>query len=419
MIPAAFSPKQQKVLTWWGGASPEGGRDAVICDGAVRSGKTLSMGLSFFCWAMARFHQQQLALCGKTVEAVRRNLLVSVLPVLKELGFSWEEKRSRNQLVFRFGERVNTFYLFGGRDESSAALIQGMTLAGALLDEAALMPRSFVEQTCARCSVTGAKLWFSCNPEGPSHWFYREWILRAEEKNALHLRFRMEDNPALAPETRARYEKAFHGAFYRRFILGEWSAADGLVYDFFDEAFVRAVPKGPYARWVVSCDYGTVNPTSMGLWGLSGQVWYRVKEFYYDARAQGAQKTDGEYVRELIALIGERHLDCVVVDPSAASFIEALRRAGFSVTRARNEVLSGIRLTAEALKEGRVVICEPCRDAIREFSSYCWDLGEGARDQVKKEFDHAMDEIRYFVATVLCPQRPEGFAAAFVERGVV
>lgn len=419
MIPTAFSQKQQKVLTWWGASSPQRSRDAIICDGAVRSGKTLAMGLSFFCWAMARFQNQQLALCGKTVEAVRRNLLISVLPVIKELGFSWEEKRSRNQLTIRFGERINTFYLFGGRDESSAALIQGMTLAGALLDEVALMPRSFVEQTCARCSVTGAKLWFSCNPEGPSHWFYREWILKAEGKNALHIRFRMEDNPTLSPETKTRYEKAFHGAFYRRFILGEWSAADGLVYDFFDESFISTVPEGPFSRWVISCDYGTVNPTSMGLWGLQGQVWYRVKEFYYDARAQGTQKTDGEYVRELTCLAGGRPLDCVVVDPSAASFIEALKRAGFSVVKAQNEVLSGIRMTAEALKDGRVVICQPCQDAIREFSSYCWDLREGTRDQVKKEFDHAMDEIRYFVATVLRNQRPESFAAAFVERGVV
>lgn len=165
----AFSPKQRRVLTWWRRGSLEETRDAVICDGAVRSGKTLALGLSFFCWAMARYSHQQFALCGRTIEAVRRNLLVSVLPVLGELGFVWTEKRTRNLLTMRFGGMENTFYLFGGRDESSAGLIQGITLAGALLDEAALMPRSFVEQACARCSVTGAKLWFSCNPAGPGH----------------------------------------------------------------------------------------------------------------------------------------------------------------------------------------------------------------------------------------------------------
>ena len=167
-----FSPKQRQVLTWW--CSPEAGHwEAVICDGAVRSGKTFCLGLSFFCWAMGRFQDRQFALCGRSVQSVRRNLLVPLLPTLKELGFQAEERLSQSRLTLRVGGRENTFYLFGGRDESSAAVIQGITLAGALLDEAALMPRSFVEQTCARCSVEGSRLWFSCNPEHPGHWFYQ------------------------------------------------------------------------------------------------------------------------------------------------------------------------------------------------------------------------------------------------------
>ncbi len=416
MMALHFSQKQKRVLRWWSKASPDHGFDAIICDGAVRSGKTLSVGLSFFLWAMSGFSHQQFALCGKTVEAVRRNLLVSVLPVLEGLGFTWEEKRARSTLTLRFGKRENTFYLFGGKDEGSAALIQGITLAGVLLDEVALMPRSFVEQACARCSVSGARFWFSCNPEGPGHWFYREWICKAAERNALHIPFRMEDNPSLSQKTIGRYERAFHGAFYRRFVLGEWTAAEGLVYDFFDETFVKPVPEGPFSQWGISFDYGTLNPTSMGLWGLAGDTWYRVKEFYYDARAEGVQKTDGEYVRDLLHLAGGRELSFVVGDPSAASFLEALRREGLPVRKADNDVLSGIRRTAEALKSGRAVICEPCTAAILEFSSYCWDLGEGRRDQVKKEFDHAMDEIRYFAATVLTPRSGDGFCAAFVER---
>ena len=176
-----FSPKQRKALTWW--CAPES-RDleAVICDGAVRSGKTLCMGLSFFLWAMATFRGRSFGLCGKTVTALRRNLLEEVLPSLAALGFRWEERVSRNWIRMRFGGRENTFYLFGGMDEGSAALIQGVTLAGALLDEVALMPRSFVEQAAARCSVAGSKLWFSCNPESPEHWFYKEWIQKAGER---------------------------------------------------------------------------------------------------------------------------------------------------------------------------------------------------------------------------------------------
>ncbi len=414
----AFSPKQRQVLRWWSDSAPERGRDAIICDGAVRSGKTLCLGLSFFLWAMARYRGQQFALCGKTTESVRRNLLSSVLPLLGELGFQWEEKVSRNKLLLRLGGRENTFFLFGGKDEGSAALIQGVTLAGVLLDEVALMPRSFVEQACARCSVTGAKFWFSCNPEGPGHWFYREWICRCEERNALHLRFFMEDNPSLSEETMARYRRAFQGAFYRRFVLGEWTAAEGLVYDFFDEGMVEAVPAGEAQRWVISCDYGTVNPTSLGLWGKFGERWYRVKEYYYDAREAKRQQTDQEYAQRLAELAGGREIEAVVVDPSAASFLELLRREGWRVRKAKNDVLSGIRLTADALKQGRIVICTPCRDAIREFGSYCWDLRAGDHDKVKKQFDHAMDEIRYFVATVVAPEEGAGlgFFAGFVER---
>lgn len=412
-----FSDKQKRVLGWWSRASPHRDKDAIVCDGAVRSGKTLCLGLSFFLWSMSRFRGQQFALCGKTTESVRRNLLPSVLPVLGALGFQWEEQRSRNRMVVRHGGVENTYFLFGGMDEGSAALIQGITLAGVLLDEVALMPRSFVEQACARCSVTGAKFWFSCNPEGPGHWFYREWICKAEERQMLHLRFRMEDNPTLSQETRQRYARTFQGAFYRRFVLGEWTAADGVVYDFFDASFVRPAPQGEAERWIISCDYGTVNPTSMGLWGKFGSAWYRVKEYYYDARLARRQQTDQEYARRLAELAGGREIEAVIVDPSAASFLETLRREGWNVRKAENEVLSGIRRTADALKRGEIVICEACEDAIREFGSYCWDLAAGDRDRVRKEHDHAMDEIRYFVATVVAPEaREAAFYAGVVER---
>ena len=415
----AFSPKQRTVLSWWVPGSPNRDREAIVCDGAVRSGKTLAMGLSFFLWAMSCFSGQKFGVCGKTIASLRRNVLSEILPKLEALGAKWKEKRTDNLLTVKFRGRENQFYVFGGRDESSASLIQGITFAGVLLDEVALMPRSFVEQACARCSVTGAKFWFSCNPAGPGHWFYREWICKAQARNLLHLRFFMEDNPTLSQETRQRYERTFQGAFYRRFVLGEWTAAEGLVYDFFEESMVRPAPAEPADRWVISCDYGTVNPTSMGLWGKWGGVWYRVQEYYYDARAARRQQTDQEYAQRLRELAGGREIEAVVVDPSAASFLEVLRREGWHVRKADNEVLSGIRQTADALKQGKIVICPPCTDAIREFASYCWDLSAGDRDRVRKEFDHAMDEIRYFVATVVAPEEGEDlFFAGYVERHV-
>ena len=408
----AFSEKQKTVLRWWCG--PEQRYDAIICDGAVRSGKTFCMGLSFVCWAMARFQGAAFGLCGKTTVSLRRNLVRGLVPVLEELGFRCEEKVSRSLLTVRRGGRENTFYFFGGKDEGSAALIQGVTLAGVLLDEAALMPRSFVEQACARCSVAGSRLWFNCNPEGPEHWFYKEWIHKAEARNALYLHFTMEDNPGLRPEIRERYSRMFSGAFYRRFVLGEWAAAEGRVYDFFDETYLEDPPDG-LSRWCISCDYGTVNPASFGLWGWKDGVWYRVKEFYYDSREKKRQKTDGEYAQDLRALAGGRDIRLVVVDPSAASFIEVLRRDGLRVVKAENNVLSGIRTTAELLREKKLVICRGCDDALREFQLYCWAEG-GGQDRVRKEHDHAMDEIRYFAATVAAGREPPYLGAAYVER---
>ena len=405
-----LSPKQRRVLEWW----RDGRFDAILCDGAVRSGKTFALSVSFFLWAMACFQRQRFALCAASVNAARRNLLAQAGPVLRALGFRWEEKVSRNELVLRGGGRENVFYLYGGRDEGSFAAIQGVTLAGVLLDETAIMPQSFVEQACARCSVRGGKIWMSCNPAGGTeHWFYKEWIRGAAEKNALYLKFTMQDNPGLTQQVRRRYERMFRGAFYRRYVLGEWAAAEGLVYDFFDPGGMQPAPEGKFARGRISCDYGTRNPASFGLWGELDGVWYRVKEYYYDARAEGRMKTDEEYVGDLTRLAGGRCIETVIVDPSAASFIEALRRRGWSVRKADNRVLEGIRRTAEALKAGRVVICKECEDAAREFAMYRWADG-GAEDRVRKEFDHAMDDIRYFVMAM---EEEPPLAAAYVERG--
>ncbi len=411
-----FSEKQGLALTWWSDSSPYEDYDALICDGAVRSGKTLCMGISFICWAMRRFSGQQFGMCGKTIASLRRNVIGVLLPVMSDLGFACEEKISKNLFTISFGGRTNTFFLFGGRDEGSQALIQGATFAGVLLDEVALMPRSFVEQACARCSVTGSKLWFNCNPEGPNHWFYLEWVKKSRERRALYIHFELEDNPALSRRIISRYRKMYSGVFYRRFILGEWVASQGRVYDFFDESLIRAAPEGELEDYAVSCDYGTANPASFGLWGLKDTVWYRLKEYYYNSRTEGAQKTDAEYVRELLSLCDGLRPCAVVVDPSAASFIEALRREGLNVLKADNDVLSGIRLTADLLKTGKIVICRDCIDAIREFSLYSWDEKREGKDAPIKQFDHAMDDIRYFATTVVSPSGGSCFAATFVER---
>ena len=386
-------------MTWWNRPGLKG-FDGILCDGAIRSGKTLSMVVGFFLWSMASFDRATFAICGKTVGALRRNILENLDGWLGEL-FQIREYRSENKLVVsdRSG-RENTYYLFGGRDESSCKLIQGITLAGILLDEAALMPQSFVEQACARCSVSGSKLWFNCNPEGPEHWLYKQWILKAKEKHLLHLHFTMDDNPALPESIRRRYEALYTGVFYRRFILGQWCMAEGLVYDFDPQLHVKA-PERLAGRYYISVDYGTRNPFSAGLWQVSEGKAYRIREFYHSGRDTGRMMTDEEYCDALETMAGSLPVEQVVIDPSAASLIAALRRHGrFSVRKARNEVLPGIRWVATLLHSGRLLISPECQDSIREFGLYRWE-DKGERDSVVKENDHAMDDIRYFCASIL------------------
>lgn len=409
-----FSKKQLRALGWWHEKSPDSTRDAIICDGAVRSGKTFCMSLSFVLWAFYAFNGNDFGLCGKTIRSLRRNMVTPVIPLLRQLGFECEERLSQNSLTVRFGNAQNRFYYFGGKDESSAALIQGVTLSGVLFDEVALMPRSFVEQAMARCSVTGSRFWFNCNPEHPEHWFYRAWILQAERKNALYLHFTMDDNPSLSERVKRRYENLYTGAFYDRFVRGKWVAVYGAVYPMMaNESMYCKPPGGAMEEYCVSCDYGTVNPTSMGLWGKRDSIWYRLDEYYFDSRREGYQKTDEEHYAALKSLAGGRKIGRVIVDPSAASFIEVIKRHGeYRVTPARNNVADGIRRVSGALKEGRIRICENCHDARREFQLYRWD-SRRCDDSPVKENDHAMDDIRYFVATI---DQGGGFTVFAAER---
>ena len=221
-----ISPKQAKIL-----AFPYSKYDALICDGAVRSGKTSIMMWAFVRWAMENFSGQRFGVCGRTVDSCTKNIIVpfTAMSLAKECYIiRW--RRGDKVMEVRRGAVTNYFEVFGGKDEASYTLIQGRTLAGVLLDEVVLMPRSFVEQALARCSVDGARLWFSCNPGSPHHWFYQEWIKRSRERNALYLHFEMTDNPGLSKRTLERYENMYAGIFYDRYVRGLWVAAEGIVY---------------------------------------------------------------------------------------------------------------------------------------------------------------------------------------------
>ena len=396
-----ISKKQKQIL-----AFPYTHYDALIADGAIRSGKTVFMMVGYGDWAMDNFNHQRFGICGKTVDSAVKNLIdpyVGLSYAKKRYRIRW--KRSEKLLILMRGNVVNTFEVFGGKDESSYMLIQGRTLAGVLLDEVALMPRSFVEQACARCSVSGSKLWFNCNPEGPEHWFYKEWILKAKEKNALRIHFELTDNPSLDESIRQRYMAMYSGVFYERYILGKWVMAEGLVYDMFsrEKYVIDSPPEDMVNRgdWYISIDYGTMNPFSAGLWCVYGGKAVRVREYYYSGRTEKSQKTDEEYYQEVERLAGDLNIRRIIIDPSAASFIATIRSHGrFSVRKAKNDVMPGIMVTAGMLKAGILQFCSCCEGCIREFGLYSWD-DKAKDDRVIKENDHAMDDMRYFCYTVL------------------
>ncbi len=390
-----ISHKQKKIL-----AFPYSCYDALICDGAVRSGKTSIMMWAFVRWAMENFSGQRFGVCGRTVDSCTKNIIVpfTAMSLAKE-RYIIRWRRGDKVMEVRRGAVTNYFEVFGGKDEASYTLIQGRTLAGVLLDEVVLMPRSFVEQALTRCSVDGAKLWFSCNPGSPQHWFYLEWIKRHKERNALYLHFEMTDNPGLSEKTLERYQNMFTGVFYDRYIRGLWVLAEGLVYDFGEENIVDDVPES--GEYYISCDYGTLNPFSAGLWCWDGKTATRIREYYYSGREEHRNKTDEEYYTELEKLVGELPVISVIVDPSAASFIEVIKRHGkFKVRKAVNDVLPGIATTARCLRSGALKIHRSCKDAIREFGLYRWDE-KSTEDRPIKENDHAMDDTRYFAMTVL------------------
>lgn len=408
---AELSPRQLTAMLWWQMPAYKD-RDAIICDGAVRSGKTVSMVVGFVLWSMTTFNGQTFGMCGKTVESFRRNVVVNLQTWLPG-GYRVTERRTENLIIIEHGNDRNFYYVFGGKDESSYSLVQGITLTGAFLDEVALMPESFVNQVLARCSVAGSTYWFNCNPSAPGHWFYLEWIKKSRQKNALRVHFTMADNRSLAPEIRERYENLYSGVFYKRYILGQWVQADGLVYAFFDrEEHTAEPPKEPPAgvTYWISVDYGTHNPTSMGLWMIDqeGRA-LRIREYYHSGRESKQEKTPEEYYQELEKLAGPLPIEAVIVDPAAAEFIATVRRHGkYSVRKAKNAVLAGIAMTATALKSGYLKIGKNCKDCIREFGLYSWDEKK-TQDAVIKKDDHAMDDVRYFVMTVL--RREQHFRA--------
>lgn len=230
-----FSPKQLELFKF--GFS---NYDGVIADGTIRSGKTSSMSIAFILWAMSEFRNKNFIIASKSVTSAERNIikpLMNIKYLHKQFDIAYFT--STHTLKVTRGRNTQYFYVFGGKDEASYQTVQGITSAGAFLDEVVLMPESFVNQVLARCSVPRSKYWFSCNPESPNHWFKKEWVNKSEQKNVKYIHFTMKDNPSLTDEIVQRYENMYDGVFYQRYILGQWVRAEGIIYTKFADNMER------------------------------------------------------------------------------------------------------------------------------------------------------------------------------------
>ncbi len=352
---------------------------------------------------------------AKTLTSLRRNCLDLLETLVGKANFSYSLAAKQ---AFLFGRLV---YLEGVNDARAESKIRGMTLQGAYCDELTLFTQDFFAMLLSRLSMPGAKLFGTTNPDNPGHWLKTDYLDRAGDLDLMKMRFTIDDNEFLDPEYVRQLKREYTGVFYDRFILGNWVVAEGLVYPIFSEKehVVHALPeccahpeKGQ-GEYYISVDYGTKNPFSAVLWCVSGGEATRIAEYYYDGRKSKRPRTDEEHYAALEKLarhevwdrgkrvVGAYPIQCVVIDPSAASMIECIRRHGsFSVRAAKNDVIPGIGVTGSLLAAGKLKIHADCKDCIREFGVYSWD--EKAKgDQVIKENDHAMDDIRYFCYTVL------------------
>ena len=389
-----FSPKQVKTLNWWTETDAEM-IDGIICDGAIRSGKTKSMSLGFVLWSMITFQDENFALCGKTIQSLRRNVIKPLkmdIDSMKRPKLTVTEHRSENYLTISDGSVSNDYYIFGGKDESSQDLIQGMTLAGVFLDEVALMPESFVNQATGRCSVTGSKMWFNCNPEGPDHYFKEKWIDQADEKRLLHLHFTMDDNPSLSDQVRDRYKRMYSGVFYDRFILGEWVLASGIIFKYFaqdPEPYLidRAdTERQVWSHLVMGIDFGgNGSMTTMCLTGYQNN--YRNLIVLEEDGLPVTEDIDAKMICDKfvkfyrMCLDKYGRVDWIFPDSASTtminSIITAARKAGLP-TRGisgcrKNEIAERPKTVDLLFNTGRLKIVRDCQSVIKALSSLRWD----------------------------------------------
>lgn len=390
-----------------------------ICEGAVSSGKSFIF-LIRFLEELEKGPPGEYLIGGKSETTVLRNV---VKPLDNMTGNVLRYNHSRRE--FKLFDRM--VYVVGANDERAEGKIRGLTLAGSLLDEATLLPQSFFKMCLSRLRVPNAKLFATTNPDSKFHWLKTDFLDKFSEDptELASFKFKLDDNPYLTNEYKTALKKEYSGLWYRRFIDGEWVQAEGAIYDFFDED-IHVVKKPPsYAKYyLLGIDYGTTNAFAAVLIGYnddhSPSLWVE-KEYYWDSKVMGYQKTDAEYAQDLQRAFAGYPIKLTYLDPSAASFETELRRQKIVVKQAKNEVLDGIRFVSTLLSQGDLVIVDQCTNLLKEIESYVWDeksvkLGE---DKPIKQRDHALDALRYVLfthygakQTLKNPSREDSYLAA-------
>lgn len=387
-----FSPKQKDVMA-----------NCVamlnLLEGAVRSGKTICSIVAFIKLIITHPSGNVLFI-GKTDRTLYRNILMPIEEMIGADYFTFRRGTGEGEI---FGRR---FYTAGAVDERAYTKIQGLTLALAYGDEVAAWPESFFQMLISRLSDPDARFIGTMNPEGPYHWMKTKFLEREHELSVESWHFTLEDNYNLDPAYVENLKKFYTGLYYKRYILGQWVFAEGVIYDMFSEdRHVSTVDPDAWNSCVlkhVSCDYGTSNPTVFQMWGHDGIQRYLKREYYYDSKEHGRQKTDSEYAQDLSHFIGLEEIQTVIIDPSAASFKLEVSRLGIPVQDADNSVLDGIREVCSELSQDYIQVDPSCVNYIREQSGYVWDTraGERGEDKPIKQNDHSCDCCRYYVFTV-------------------
>lgn len=388
-----FSKKQRKVLNWWCRSSPVRDYNGIIADGAIRSGKSVAMSLGFVIWAMSEFEACNFAMCGKTIGSFRRNVLFWLKLMLRSRGYSVSEQRTENLVIVRRGNVENYFYVFGGKDERSQDLIQGITLAGVFFDEVALMPESFVNQATGRCSVDGSKFWFNCNPGSPAHWFKTGWIDKRRDKRLLYLHFTMDDNLSLSEAVKERYRGMYTGVFFKRYILGEWKSADGVIYRQFadePERFILDDVPQDIIIGTMGLDFGGNGSAHAGcLVGITRG--YRsivvIDEYYRKEVIDPGTLTD-----DVCGFVQRAQAQCraasIWCDSAETTLIKGIRTEVFArhipveVRNARKgEIIDRIRLCDMLMSQGRFFVLRRCQHTIAALSEAVWDGKSPTKDR--------------------------------------